>query len=835
MDAIEKVVDELQASEQFGERMTVDWLDAARYADTDGYQQDGTRTNWPWKDWVVSAFNSNMPFDQFTIEQFAGDLLPDATSDQLLATCFHRNHMTNGEGGRDPEESRVDYVIDRVNTMGTVWLGLTLGCTQCHSHKYDPISHAEYYQLNAFFNSIDEDGKAGGGAKPFHNYTSKRLEKSVEEGLTDSRDWLERMQKRSSDVEQKALKEFPEWLTSRQKRFTAGANSAARYSSWQRPAFDSTRTTHGAELQQNEAGEIVVTGPNARHEDYLLSTRPTLRRVTGMKLSVLPDAATGKLSLDASGHFIVTNMKINIAKHGSSLVREVKVATAVADYQKEKTGRSYGPVKTLLDDDPRSGWTSLGTDPTKPRVAVFGFETPLVLVPDEYIALEFRHRSLMGHVSMRRFTVEFTDELGPTLETWEATPLEQLALGRFDELDEDTRAALREQFLVNQAAVVDARSELGRAKDRVRDYEKAKKPVRVMVLQEREKERTTNVLLRGEWDKKGETVRRAVPATLPALPTDFEGKPTRLELARWLVARDNPLTARVSVNRIWQMLFGRGLVRTPGDFGTQGEPPTHPRVLDWLAVEFMESGWDIKHIVKLIVLSSTYQQSSTATESLRKLDPDNRLLARNSRFRLPSWMIRDVALSVSGLLDKRLGGPPVFPYQPPGAWADATMGRFHYRPSVGGDRYRRSLYSFWRRSVAPTPFFDASKRRNCEVRQVRTNTPLHALNMLNDETYIEAARALATRAIDEHDTAAAQIDSMFRAALSRNPSNRELTVLMAQLQGDQESFAASPGTAARFVAVGQSEVPSSIDNVELAALTNVASAIMNLDEAITRE
>ena len=830
-DAYEQLVDRLLDSKQFGERMAMSWLDAARYADTDGYQADATRTNWPWRDWVIQAFNDNMPFDQFTIEQFAGDLLPEATSDQVLATCFHRNHMTNGEGGRDPEESRVDYVIDRVNTMGTVWLGLTLGCTQCHSHKYDPISHAEYYQLNAFFNSIDEDGKAGSGAKPFLEYSSDTLSESVHTGFVDSQTWLARVQSELDEIERKTLENFDTWIKDR----LAEMRHPQQFRSWERSQIRSAGATHGAELRQIDNGEITASGLNARHDDYRIVVRPKLSRITGMRLSVLPEES-GNLAAGDSGHFILTSMKINVGRRDSEQFREIKVGSAVADYEKEKTGRSYGPVKTVLDDDPRSGWTSLGADPTEERTAVFGFDQPIYLDDSEFIALELRHRSLMGYANVRRFTVEFTDERGPALASLDETPFETLAKadGALGNTDDRVRKALQEQFLLDSDAVTSARDKVAQAESRHQSYGQARKPIKVMVLSEREEPRKTHLLQRGVWDKKGEEVQRGVPAALPVLRTDG-ARATRLDLAKWLVSDENPLTARVTVNRLWQMLFGYGLVRTPDDFGTQGQPPTHPRVLDWLAVELMQAEWDLKHVIKRIVMSATYRQSSYVSATLQQRDPENRLLARNARFRLSSWMIRDAMLKAAGLLDDRLGGPPVYPLQPPGAWADATMGRFHYRPSVGGDRYRRTLYTFWRRSVAPTGLFDTSKRRNCEVREIRTNTPLHALNLLNDETYVEAARVLATRAIDRQNSPSERVRHMFRTTLSRDPSPNELEILLHQLDTVRSVFSSDKRSAARLCRVGQAEVPEHISSIELATYATVASSIFNLDEAISRE
>lgn len=830
-DAYEQLVDRLLDSSQFGERMAMSWLDAARYADTDGYQADATRTNWPWRDWVIRAFNDNMPFDQFTIEQFAGDLLPDATSDQVLATCFHRNHMTNGEGGRDPEESRIDYVIDRVNTMGTVWLGLTLGCTQCHSHKYDPISHSEYYQLNAFFNSIDEDGKAGSGAKPFLDYSSDTLSESVHTGFVDSQNWLARVQSELDEIERETLANFDTWIRDR----LAEMSHPRKFKSWKRSRIRSAVATHGAELRQIDNGEIIASGMNARHDDYRIVVRPKLSRITGMRLSILPEDS-GNLAASDLGHFILTSMKINVGRRDSEQFREIKVGSAVADYEKEKTGRSYGPVRTVLDDDPRSGWTSLGADPTEERTAVFGFDEPIYLNDSEFIALELRHRSLMGYANLRRFTVEFTDERGPALASLDETPLETLAQvdGALGDIDDSVRKALQQQFLLDSAAVTSARDKVAQAEGRHQSYKEARKSIKVMILSEREEPRKTHLLQRGVWDKKREEVQRGVPAALPALGKDGGGA-TRLDLARWLVSNDNPLTARVAVNRLWQMLFGYGLVRTPGDFGTQGQPPTHPRVLDWLAVELMEAEWNLKHVIKQIVMSATYRQSSYVSPTLQQRDPENRLLARNARFRLSSWMIRDTMLKAAGLLDDRIGGPPVYPLQPPGAWADATMGRFHYRPSVGGDRYRRTLYTFWRRSVAPTGLFDASKRRNCEVREVRTNTPLHALNLLNDETYVEAARVLATRSIDRQDRPSERVRYMFRTVLSRDPSANEVEVLLHQLETVHDAFSSDKQSAERLCRVGQAELPEHVSTTELASYATVASSILNLDEAISRE
>ncbi|MCR9202416.1 MAG: PSD1 and planctomycete cytochrome C domain-containing protein [Planctomycetaceae bacterium] len=830
--AFARLVDELLASPRFGERMATEWLDAARYADSDGYQQDATRQNWPWRDWVIDAFNGNMPFDQFTLEQFAGDLLPDATPEQILATCFHRNHMHNGEGGRDAEESRVEYVIDRVNTMGTVWLGLTLGCAQCHTHKYDPISHAEYYQLNAFFNSIDEDGRAGGNAKPFLKYTSPY----VTSGQQDARQWLAIQKSRLASVRTAQLEGFERWLGD----VVADRlrPSQVAYQSWITPVILAAQTTSSTRLQV-EGDNVVVRGVDPRHDDYLLTLQPQARTLTGLRLTVLPTGAQPQLSRSSDGHFLLTNLKVRRRSADGATETDLEIRRAVADHQAKASGRVYGPVATVLDDDPRTGWSSDGRSSTETRTACFEFAQPIVLSARETVVVELRQRSLRGYSNLQRFRLELTDEASPGPLSLQLTPLEKTARRIADtpqswrkELPPALLAELQKEYLAQQPEFRRAEAAVAQADRRARSYDAAAKPRSVTVLKQTDKQRPTHVLTRGVWDAKGKLVSAATPEILN---TPGETPSDRLQLARWLVHRRHPLTARVIVNRYWQMLFGSGLVRTPGDFGTQGAPPTHPELLDWLAVEFMESGWDVKHMLRLMVTSQTYRQQSHVTAELQRRDPDNRLLARQTRFRLPSWMIRDAALAAGGLLDGRIGGPPVYPFQPEGAWMDATMGRFRYEPSVGADRYRRSLYTFWRRSVAPTGMFDASPRRVCEVRAVRTNTPLHALTLLNDETFLEAARGLAERAQSATtDGTSEPVVWIFKRVLQRAPSAQEAEILRRQLQQHLADFQQRPEAARRLLQVGQPTETES-ERVPTAALMMVASTLLNLDEAMTRE
>lgn len=809
--AYERFAGELLASPHYGERMAMWWLDAARYADTDGFQADATRFNWPWRDWVVAAFNRNQRFDQFTMEQLAGDLLPNATADQKLATAFHRNHMTNGEGGRDPEESRIDYVLDRVNTTGTVWLGLTLGCTQCHSHKFDPISHHDYYSLSAFFNSIDEDGRAGKNAKPYLSYESPYAARSIAEAarLVDER------KPREAQARRDAEKPFGDWLNARFAEVRGG------FAAWRPLRALALESAEGSRLAQDPASlSIEATGPNPRQDDYrVVAEGKPLGEITGIKLEVLPPLTRG-----AAGEFILTDIKVQVRRRGSSQVRDVLVSGAIADYSADKAKNdNYGDVKDTLDDDPRNGWTTKGASRDVPHTALYALAEPLTLTDGEELVFEMRQRSTRGDANIARFRISVTGEPGPAVRSLEPAPRDQLArASSLEALDAKVRERLFEQFLTGYAPYVAAKAALDLALRQLDEIKGAGK-VDVMVLAERAQPRDTHVLLRGVWDKKGDVVK---PDVIPAIaPWPQDAERNRLGLARWIVSRENPLTARVIVNQIWQLFFGAGLVRTTEDFGLQGEQPEHAELLDWLAVEFVESGWDVKHLVKLIVTSATYRQSSLVTPALLERDPENRLLARGARFRLPSWMLRDAALRYAGLLNPALGGPPARPYQPPGVWEELFMGRFKYEPSEGPAQYRRTLYAFWRRSIAPTFLFDTAQRRSCEVRISRTNTPLQALTLLNDETYLEAARTIASGTKD--------VAAIFARVVGRAPHTAELAVLQREYDRARRYYAAHRADAEKLLTVGQS--PSPTATAEQAAAMVVASMTLNLDEAITHE
>ena len=639
-DAYERVVDRLLASPRYGERWAWEWLDLARYADTSGFQGDPERTMWPWRDWVVNALNANQPYDQFTIEQLAGDLLPTATKEQKLASGFHRNNMFNGEGGRIAEETRVENVFDRVETTATVWLGATFTCARCHDHKYDPITQRDYYALYDIFNQMSETGSASGGGGR-SGAVMPVLDMSTDPERERVKQAAAKIETIAAQVEAFELKKFPR---------PAG-----------QPAFDSPVAQ---QLPGNLPVTLAKTAPNRRGVDSLLEAIP---------------------------HFKST------------------------------------------DPDPA------------------------------YAALL---QKLLG--------------------------------------------AVRARDAANNAIT------------------------KVMIMDQMPKPRDTFILTRGNYEAKTDVrVTGAIPAVFQAPPAV---QPlNRLDLARWLVSPENPLAARVTVNRAWQAFFGTGFVKTAEDFGVQGEPPAHPALLDWLAVELVGSGWNMKALHRLIVTSATYRQSSRATPELIERDPENRLLARGPRFRMPSWMIRDQALAAAGLLNETRGGPSVKPYQPAGLWEEATFGKKTYQQDHGAALYRRSLYVFWRRIVGPTTFFDAGVRQTCTVQIARTNTPLHALVTLNDPAYVEAARVLAQRVIAEAPADAARIDCAFQLVTARGPTAAERAVLAGRLTRLRTQFAADKAAAQQLASSGEAPRPAGLDPVEHAAWTALCALILNLDESLTKE
>jgi hypothetical protein len=809
--SVQQLADRLLASPRYGERMVWEWLEAARYADTNGYQGDPTRSMWYWRDWAVAALNDNMPFDRFTIEQLAGDLLERPTQAQLIATGFHRNHMINGEGGRIAEESRVEYVQDRVETTGTVWLGLTLNCCRCHDHKYEQLTQREYYQLSAYFNSIEETGgnDAGGLANPIITFASPEEQKKI-----DARKAAERDAAKAVTALEKRLRDAqPQWEAA---TLAGGAEKAQ--AEWHLLTPLEVNADRGTQLAVQPDGSVLATGPAPDKDEYVLLAHTELAGITGFKLEAIPDDAFVNRGpgRSESGAFVLTEIALQASG------KNIPLTAVHADSEQ----RRY-PAAAATDGNAETGW---GLQPAIGKTQALILEAKDTLGYKQQIELAFRLRfDLGGRQTLGRFRLWTTTDLPALLR-----PMPEgvrLALAKpLEQRSEAEKGEVTKFYLDTHPELTAARARSEAAK-RARTSAERNAP-RTMVMRERPQPRETSILVRGAYDKPGDKVAHGTPAVLPPLPAG--APPTRLALARWLMSPENPLTARVTVNRYWQLFFGRGLVKTADDFGVQGDKPTHPELLDWLAREFIESGWDVKHLHRLIVTSATYRQDSSSKTYDR--DPENTLLSRGPRHRLPSWMLRDQALAISGLLVEKQGGPPVKVYQPEGVWEDATFGQIKYSRDGGEALYRRSLYIFWRRIVAPTLFFDTANRQNCTVKTARTNTPLHALVTLNDITYVEAARAFAERMLRHGDPSDAErLAWAFRLCTARAPREKDAAILTGALARFRQQYTADPAAAARLIATGESKPDPTLAPPELAAHTSLALLLLNLDETLSKE
>jgi len=829
-EAYENVVDRLLKSPRYGERMVWEWLDAARYADTNGYQGDPTRSMYFWRDWVIAALNNNMPFDQFTVEQIAGDLLPNPSQEQLIATGFHRNHMINGEGGRIAEESRVDYVQDRVETTGTVWLGLTFNCCRCHDHKFDPLKQREYYQLSAYFNSIEETGgnDAGGLANPIISFASAEQKQRIEE--------LKAIEKKAATERDLLDKKLGEQQVAWEQSILAGGDKSGD-PVWVSLAPDEMRADEGTELTKLEDGSIIAQGKNPAKDRYTVSVKTKLGPITGIRLEALPSGLfvnSGPGRAD-NGNFVLSEFQVEA--HG----KPVSLSASRADFE-----QGGFPLSSTIDGKLDTGWAVMPRF-GKPLQAIYEVRSPVGgQDPNAELPLTFTLSFQFGREhTLGCFKLYVTTS--PMNAKPVADEIRTLVQKPADQRNDAEKKKLSDYFRDTQSGFATAKK---RAEDLGKEraaYERS--TPRTMVMRERPQPRETFILIRGAYDKYGEKVSHGVPETLPPLPAD--APTSRLALAQWLVSPEQPLTARVTVNRIWQMFFGNGLVKTADDFGIQGDRPSHPELLDWLACEFREptvsqpsvvnsdsqNRWNVKHLHRLIVTSATYRQSSKISSGMLERDPENRLLARGARYRLPSWMIRDQALAASGLLVEKVGGPAVKGYQPPGIWEEATFGKIGYTQDHGEALYRRSLYTFWRRIVGPTVFFDVANRQTCQVKTGRTNTPLHALVTLNDVTYAEAARALAERLLTDSasPTPEARIDKIVRVVLGRRPATAETKVLLGAMERLKKQFASDPEGAKKLVQAGESKRNEKIDPVEQAVWASVATIVLNLDETLTKE
>jgi hypothetical protein len=828
--AYEQVVDRLLASPHYGERMAQQWLDLARYGETQGYHHDRHRDMWHWRDWVIRAFNDNKRFDQFTTEQLAGDLLTGPTRDQLIATGFHRNEMTTSEGGALPEEYIVKYAVGRVDTTARVWLGTSMACAECHDHKFDPVTQKEYYQFFAFFFDTPEHGLDREELNPAPRITLETPEQRAR---------LEQLERKLTTLETAhellLSAPHPEWDEAQ--------------AAWERDqrtqsadGWKSLNTTSARVLSVSDgnltrsADESIAVSPDAAEsvtfELTLDAGSSALAALNGLRVEIFA-AEDANRTIDSPGKdppagFRLAKVSVHIASSDSNRINEIAFAAAAAS-----SHEGDDAIQGAIDDKPETAWSAAPGE-SNPAVAYFRAKEPVALSDTAALMMRLTFQET-GISPPRRFRISAINS--PALPEFIEMPAQVRAalLLPADQLTADQKKELTRYYRERRVPHAKEAQQLLGAMRKERDDFRNSWPA-AMVMREADPPRETHIRIRGQYDQLGEKVAPGAPEQLFRWPDDLPRN--RLGLARWLMDPGHPLTARVVVNRYWQRYFGAGLVRTAEDFGAQGEWPTHPQLLDWLATEFIRTGWDIKAMQRLIVTSATYRQDSTVSSELLERDPDNRLLARGPRFRLDAENLRDLAMAASGLLDPRIGGPSVFPYQPPGLWGQVSFeGTRDYVQSEGADNYRRGLYTYWRRSIPYASFtiFDAPSREVCVIRRPRTNTPLQALALLNDPVYLEAARALGHRVMTQGGTSCAErVRYAFRLVLGRDPTAREEAILTAAHAREFRRFAGNRQDANRLIHVGASRPPVDVDIADLAAWTVVASTLLNLDEAITR-
>ncbi len=807
--AYERLVDRLLASPRYGERWARRWLDLARYADTNGYEKDRPRSIWAYRDWVIDAYNRDMPFDQFTIEQLAGDMLPGSTLRQKIATGFHRNTMLNEEGGIDPLEYRFYAMVDRVATTGTTWLGLTLGCAQCHSHKYDAISHADYYRLMALLNNADE---------PERDLPDSKLATRSAQNLRRAKRLLAELPQKwpaangtKRNRAQRIADRFQEWLKAERKRSVT----------WQ--TLRPTKATSNLPLLTVQADDSVfASGDTTKRDTFELEFQPDVTAITAIRLEALPDDrlpehGPGMTYYEGTrGDFFLGEFQL------SADGKPLTIGRATHSYAKNQFGRNPVSAQLAVDGDPQTGWSVHGRQGER-HTAVFVLKTPLSAVRSLKLKMLFgRHFAC----SLGRFRISVTTAAHAVARDL-PDDVERLLTTPDDRLSSSQRQRLFEEFLLTAP-------ELRKHADEIRKLQKRPDFPTTLVMRERpaNNPRPTFLHKRGEFLRRGERVFPATPAVLHPFPANTPRN--RLGFARWLVSPENPLTARVVANRQWAAFFGRGLVATVDNFGVQGDSPTHPELLDWLAVELMSPhgkgrcAWSMKHLHKQIVMSATYRQSSRINRAARQQDPENLLLSYAPRPRLEAEVIRDSILSSAGLLSTKMGGPGVRPPQPKGV-TEVAYGSPHWTTSTGEDRYRRSIYTFIKRTAPFAMFrtFDASSGESCTARRDRSNTPLQALTLLNDVMFNEAAHALGRRLAAFKGTDSQRIRRAFRRVLTRDPRDQELKLLTEFVNTQRRRFLSHEFDAGKYSGTQENAVA-------IATWSSLARALFALDETLTR-
>jgi mono/diheme cytochrome c family protein len=846
-EAWSKALDRLMGSPHYGENMAMQWLDFARYADSNGFQSDTQRTMWPYRDWVIKAFNDNKPFDAFTVEQLAGDLLPHATRDQIVATAFHRNHRLNGEGGRIVEEWFAENVIDRIETTGSTWMGLTMNCCRCHDHKYDPISQKEFYQFFAYFNSNNESGvlgefggsgrtRAGGNTAPLLSLPTDEQQKLID--ATSAALASAEAALKAIPTAQPVL--FAKWLDRQRAAFSKEGVA------WQPLSDEKVSAKENAEFKRLDDGSWLVSGGTADKETYVVEASPTPGLLTAVRLEALPDDSHPGKSLGRAfnGNFVLSGFEVRL-RTADGKTTNLPFVKAETDY--DQSGWSIAKLapapmtkgKAKKADNNKAGWAIGGNLPGNnvPRKAIFTI-APTTIPAGAKLVVVMRHESTSNH-SIGRFRLNISGQ-DPKLLSLKTDPTAEAARRLMakpvDQITPADRKALEKLFTDSpDHPRFAATAKVATAKTAFETANNA--PVTVMVMNELPKPRDAFVLLRGEYDKIGPKVERALFRALPPMPA---GEPNnRLGFSRWLVSGTHPLTGRIWVNRAWERFFGIGLVKTSEDFGSQAEWPSNPELLDWLAVEFVERKWDMKAMQKLIMTSAAYRRSAAVTPEMLEKDPDNRLVARGPRFRLPAEVIRDQALWTAGLLVDKQGGPSVKPYMPEAVWDETSVygDMRNYKAETGEGLWRRSLYTIWKRTAAPPTMllFDSAGREVCTVKRSRSNTPMQALSLLNEVTFVEAARKLAEQSLRQPGDNDAKLAWTFRKVVRRDATPAELAVLRKGLDKRLATYTADPTLAPKLLATGVSPAATDLDRNQLAAWTATANILLNLDETVTRE
>ncbi len=811
--AYSRWVDRLLDSSAFAERMSVWWLDLVRYADSVGYHSDVPMSVWPYRDYVIESFRRNKPFDRFTVEQIAGDLLPEATQEQKVASAYNRLLQTTEEGGAQAKEYEFLYAGDRVRNTAIAWMGATLLCSQCHDHKYDPFSMKDFYSFAAFFADIQEPivGARGRGTL-LADATQQRQIQEFDDGIGRLR---------------KALETATPGLAAEQQ---AWEESMGREPEWRTLAVGAPRSASTTQFESLPDGTVRVKGSVPEKDQFTFTTSVGMETVTGFRLEVLSDPvlpANGP-GTASNGNFVLSEVSIHEGgREGTN--RVLRISRAVVDFSQD----GYAADKLIDGKLDTAGWAVL-PQIGKNHYAVFELKEPLQATADTVVRFQLSFQSQFGQHLIGKWRVSATTQPAPSRTLGLPGDIRKLVSKPAAERSESERNELSKYYRRIAPSLDDERKDLAGLEEKKRNFIA---PIASCLVTESGPPREVRIHPRGNWmADTGPVMTPAVPEVLGKLSS--VGRATRLDLAKWLVAPENGLTARVFVNRVWRLFYATGLSKTLYDSGSQGEAPSHPELMEWLATEFIHSGWDVKHLIRLMVTASAYRQTSVTSPLLAERDPYNRLYARQSAFRLEAEFIRDNALAVSGLLVNKVGGPSVFPYQPAGYWAPLNFPVREWQNSKGEGLYRRGLYTHWQRTFLHPSLaaFDACSREESTAERARSNIPQQALAMLNDPTYVEAARSLATQLIQaEPKSAKRRLELAFQRVLGRSIRSEEQRVLLELQRSHLSEFRQNPEEAKKLLSHGELPVPKEVETAELASWTSVTRTILNLHETITRE